>query len=353
MDEPFPSGIDSFEVNKMKRTKNAAYLMVTACSMLLLIINSRLAFQGISQGIDLCIGTIIPSLFPLAVFSNLLTSQLRCSRGYFIQQIGKVFKMPEGVEGILIPGILGGYPLGAAAISNAHTQNQITKSQAHQMLHFCCNAGPSFIFGLAASLFSNPLCGWTLWGVQLISALLICRLFPPEQSSAMHLPDIESHRGITDAIARATRSMAAICAWIILFRMVIVLLEEWFLFSLPTPIRIILYGILEVSNGCISLNQIENEVIRFLTCAGFLGFGGLCVTMQTASVAAGLEIKHYLFGKILQGLMCVTLSIFFLPFLFGTPISDWLVCSALLFTALFAAVQFRKNNSRNLLSADV
>lgn len=337
----------------MKRKKNPISTGISACAMLLLILNSKLAFQGIRQGIELCIGTIIPALFPLAVTSNLLTGQLRISPGVLIKAIGRLFKMPESTQGILIPGILGGYPLGAAAISHAYAKNQISKSQAHQMLKFCCNAGPSFIFGLAASLFTSPLCGWALWGVQILSALLLCYQFPPEQSSAQHPSDTESGSGITEAVARAIRSMASICGWIILFRMVIVFLEKWFLRCLPFPARIIIYGILEISNGCISLNQIQSEPIRFVICAGFLGFGGLCVTMQTASVAAGLEIKHYLAGKLIQGILCILLSIFCLPVLFDISLPIGVFPILLFLPVLFAFRQILKNNSSNLLSSDV
>lgn len=352
-DELYLLRIDSFEVNAMKQKKNTVYAAASACAMLLLILNSRIAFQGITQGIALCLRTILPALFPLAVVSNLLSGQLRSSSGVITRTIGKLFKMPPGADVILIPGILGGYPLGAAAISHAYSVKQISKAQAHRMLKFCCNAGPSFIFGLAASLFSNPLCGWALWGLQILTALLICRLSPPEHRSTGSLADPKSSDGITEAVARATRSMAAICAWIILFRMVIVLLEEWFLYLLPPAFRIILYGILEVSNGCICLKNIQSEPIRFVICAGFLGFGGLCVTMQTASVAADLELKHYFFGKLLQGFLCILFGIFFLPLLFDVSISGWPVAIALLLIVLFTVHQILKNNSRNLVSTDV
>ena len=86
---------------------------------------------------------------------------------------------------------------------------------------------------------------------------------------------------------------------------------------------------------------------------GFLGFGGLCVAMQTASVAAGLKMKHYLLGKLLQGILCILFSFIFLPFLFDVSFSGWPVAAVLLFATLFAALQIPKKNSRNLVCADV
>lgn len=337
----------------MKKRNNPVCVLISACFMLILICNSKIAFQGISEGIDLCLRTIIPSLFPLAILSNILTAQLNNSGGAFLRMVGKLFKLPQGYEGILVPGLLGGYPLGAAAIANAYNQHQINKPQAHRLLMFCCNAGPSFIFGLAGSLFSNSLCSWALWTIQIASALVISRLIPSDLESSNYASRKASSCGLSDSVGRATHSMASVCAWITLFRMVIRFLEEWSFGCLPALVRLLLYGILEISNGCISLNQIPSEPLKFVICSGFLGFGGLCVAMQTASVASNLELKHYLAGKALQSVLCVAFSILMLPYLFEIPFSWKFLVLVLAVPALFLLRIIPENYSRNLISSDV
>ena len=47
---------------------------------------------------------------------------------------------------------------------------------------------------------------------------------------------------------------------------------------------------------------------RFCICSGILAFGGLCVTMQTVSVTAGLSLKPYFWGKLLQTLFSLALA---------------------------------------------
>jgi len=42
--------------------------------------------------------------------------------------------------------------------------------------------------------------------------------------------------------------------------------------------------------------------------AGMLAFGGLCVTMQTASAAKGLSLNTYLIGKLLQALLSILMA---------------------------------------------
>ena len=44
--------------------------------MLALILDGRTAIDGARQGIELCLRTVIPSLFPFFVLSILLTSSL-------------------------------------------------------------------------------------------------------------------------------------------------------------------------------------------------------------------------------------------------------------------------------------
>ena len=95
--------------------------------------------------------------------------------------------------------------------------------------------------------------------------------------------------------------MALVCGWVILMRMVLHFLERWFLWLLPKTAQVVVAGILELSNGCIGLAQLESEGLRFVIAAGLLSLGGICVTLQTASVAEGISMKQYFPGKILQG----------------------------------------------------
>ena len=102
--------------------------------------------------------------------------------------------------------------------------------------------------------------------------------------------------------------MANVCSWVIIFRVLITFLDKWFLWAVPVQVNVIISGILELANGCTRLYQIENVGIRFLICSALVGFGGICVTMQTASVIGQLSLKHYLLGKVLQTVFSILLS---------------------------------------------
>ena len=94
--------------------------------------------------------------------------------------------------------------------------------------------------------------------------------------------------------------MGVVCGWIVLFRVVIAFLDRWILWLFPTEVRVALIGLLELSNGCWELRTIASVPVRFLLCGGMIAVGGLCVSMQTASVTPGLSLRYYALGKLVQ-----------------------------------------------------
>ena len=78
--------------------------------MLLLILDSGRALRGASEGIRLCLCSVLPALLPFWVLSSLLTRLLWGSGGRVSRFLGRLFSIPVGAESLLIPAFLGGYP---------------------------------------------------------------------------------------------------------------------------------------------------------------------------------------------------------------------------------------------------
>ena len=89
---------------------------------------------------------------------------------------------------------------------------------------------------------------------------------------------------------------------------ILAFMEVWFLWMLPLPLQALTVGILELSNGCIRLEGLPCEGLRFLIASVLLSIGGICVTLQTASVSEGISLKLYFPGKILQCALSVMMS---------------------------------------------
>jgi hypothetical protein len=65
---------------------------------------------------------------------------------------------------------------------------------------------------------------------------------------------------------------------------------------------------LELSLGSINLTQIPSVGLRFALFSAFLGFGGLCVAMQTRTASHGVDFRCYLPGKLLHGTLSFSIA---------------------------------------------
>ena len=286
---------------------------MSALGMLILILDSKTALTGASEGVALCIRTVIPSLFPFFLLSGILVNSLMGSRLPILRPVGRRLGIPEGAESLLISGLLGGYPVGAKCIRDAWNNGGISQKDANRMLWFCCNAGPAFLFGMAAPLFSTC-SGWILWGIHIFSALLIGSFLPGKSTESAKLPE-HSGFSLSRSLMDALKVTAQVCGWILIFRVLLAFLERWFLWILPVWLQVTVTGFLELSNGCLELTKIDSEPIRFLLCSAMLSLGGCCVALQTLSVTQGLDFRGYCWGKLLQTGLSILLSSIYLKYL--------------------------------------
>ena len=287
--------------------RNKLRLTGAALAMLILILDSRAAAQAAAAGVEACIRTVIPALFPFFLLSGYLTGSL--GSGNLSGIVARIFHVPKNCGGILLAGLLGGYPLGAKLASQSCHNGMISRKQADRLLMFCSQAGPSFLFGIAAAQLNGGASGWTLWGIQLLSAWLVSRLFPIQFQSA---PIQQKANKTDDPMRSSLIAMASVCGWVVIFNVVICFLNRWFLWFLPETAQVLICGMLELTNGCLLLSSLANQQQRFLLAVMMLNFGGLCVIMQTASVAQGLDLKRYIYGKVLQTLFSVLLALAFM-----------------------------------------
>jgi hypothetical protein len=221
----------------------------------------------------------------------------------FFRRIGQFLGIPEGCESLLIPAYLGGYPAGAKCIAEAYRQKQITKRSAGRLLLFSNNCGPAFLFGILGNAFPHTWMLWAMWGIQIFGSVLIARILPALSESAC-IP-LNEKFSLPECLQSSISIMSSICGWVILFRILIAFLQRWLLCRLPMETQIFLMGLLELSNGCCCLSAVADLRLRFLLCSVMLSFGGICVTMQTASAATPLPILPYLLFKAVQSLFTV------------------------------------------------
>ena len=282
--------------------------LFASIGMLLMILDTKTAIAGAQEGITLCLMTVIPSLLPFFMLSILLTGSVSGMQSKLLSPISRLCRIPQGSESIFLIGLLGGYPAGAQAVADCFASGQLRKEDARRMLGFCSNAGPSFLFGIVASVFSQRSSPWLLWLIHIFSALAVGMLLPGGSNRSIVLCQ-RKNVTVPEALTRSVKIMAKVCGWIIIFRVILAFLSRWFLWMLPTQIRVIVFGAMELTVGCTSLSVIPCEGLRFILAAAFLGFGGICITMQTVSVTEKTGCGMYIPGKLLQCLLSVLLAV--------------------------------------------
>ncbi len=275
---------------------------VGAIAVAALILDGKTAVGAAGDAVDLCIRVLIPSLFPFFVFSPLLVSG---GFGKLFAPLARVLRLPKGAESILPVSFLGGYPVGAAAVSEQVQSGALSRKDGQRMLAFCSNAGPSFLFGIGLQLFPSSGYCWLLWCIHILSAVTVALMTSGsggklEMQASAEIP-------LTSALQKAISVMAAVCGWVVLFRILIGFLDRWLLWAVPKALRILVCGILELANGYCELAAVDSIGLRMVLFSGLLAFGGLCVWLQTKSVTAGLDISLYLPGKLTQAAVSILL----------------------------------------------
>ena len=291
----------------MSRMYKHIPIAVCISALIILILDNQTAINSASEGISICLQTIIPSLLPTMVLCGIFRQIARNESGKWIERLCSILGYPENGGVFLISSIFGGYPVGAVTVAEAHEQQQLDQKVAQKMLAYCNNAGPAFIFGICATQFSAMHYTYATWIIHILSGIFVGKLMNRNQIFTAPLRNSDS-KSIVTIVESSAKSMAYVCIWIILFRVVINFMNDCLLWILPSWLQIPFVGIIELSNGAIQLHEIKDEHIRFLVCQFILSFGGFCVYLQTASVAKKISTRLYIPIKGLQGIISIFLG---------------------------------------------
>ena len=322
--------------------------VAAALGILILILDAKTALTGASEGMNLCIKAVIPSLFPFFMLSTLLTDSISGRSFRILNPLGLLTGIPSGGEILLLTGLLGGYPVGARCVSRSVREQILPPEDGRRMLVICNNPGPSFLFGITAGLFPDPFYAWILWAVLILSTLITGALLPGKSANTIKAAGF-AKMDISGILRSALVSMASVCGWVILFRVLLAFLNRWVFWLVPTEFQAVFTGILELTNGCLALSGIPSVGLRFILAAGMLSFGGLCVTMQTFSESRNVDMGFYFPGKCLQTWLSLLLAIlvqYFFPTghrLAVPPYLPAVMLIPLLFLLIFWRI--RKNSS--------
>lgn len=306
------------------------FVLFTIC----LVLFSSSNLSAAQNGLSLWATSVIPSLFPFFVATELL------SYTNIIQILGKCFnklmKPLFNVRGegafAFIMGIISGYPVGAKIACNLRESNTCSKEECERLLAFTNNSGPLFILGtVGIKMFGNSTIGFLLLLTHILACLSVGICFRFWKSSgSKHFISSHSNKNalknkvclsnlgeiISKSITSSISTILNIGGFIVIFSVIISILKHSNFIFILAPLLNFLHvpselvesfflGIVEITNGIFAISSIplKKVSIIIIITAFLLGCGGISILLQVWSIVSktDLSIKPYIIGKFLHG----------------------------------------------------
>lgn len=323
------------DIRKIKHKKRAtphkwerlALALVFLFILLLLLKNPEIAITNMTSGLSLCAKTLIPSLFPFMVISEIMINSDAMSLP--IPLLGRLSKKIFGVgsEGAAaaLMGLLCGFPIGAKCASALWKSGKIDRDEYSRLLIISNNPSPAFMIGtVGESMFGERPFGIALYFISVLSALTvgaIYRLISRKTDSSTdltpnsELPDSRTGVNIfTGAVTASALSMLYVCAYVVFFSTLVGAAESVLPPSVPKWANALGIAFLELTGGMWRASGIENYGKYIAAFAA--GWSGLSVHFQIMSICAndGVSFKPYFLAKLATGVLCFMLVGLFLLF---------------------------------------
>lgn len=335
----------------MFRSKLKSIVLALSVSLMAL---SLIAFPQESvaasvRGLNMWLEIVFPSLLPFFIISEMLIGfgVVRFIGVLLEPFMRPLFRVP-GVGGfVLAMGMASGFPAGAKLTARLRQEGQLTKIEAERLASFTNSSNPLFIFGaVSVGFFENAKLGIMLAVAHYLGNItvgLLMRFYGKDEIkernqnskdrnisiraafSALHQTRIEDKRPIGkllgDAVMSSVQTLLMIGGFIILFSVLNQLLfllhltpffanvVKLFFQVIQMPVELsipFISGIFEITLGSQLISGIKDAALmkKAVLTSLILGFSGLSVHAQVASILAQTDIKFkpFFVARILQGI---------------------------------------------------
>ena len=309
-----------------------------------LVLFSSSNLSAAQNGLSLWATSVIPSLFPFFVatellsYTNIISLLGRC----FNKLMRPIFNVGGEGSFAFIMGIISGYPVGAKIACNLRESNICSKEECERLLAFTNNSGPLFIIGtVGIKMFGSSTIGVLLLITHILACISVGICFRFWKSSSHYLGGNNYKKAISNnkvglsnlgeviskSITNSISTILNIGGFIVLFSVIISILKHSKFLLIFAPVAEFLHipfnvtesfilGIVEITNGIFAISSIllKKVSINIVVSAFLLGCGGISILLQVWSIVSktDLSIKPYVIGKILHGLFAAFYTFLFI-----------------------------------------
>ena len=155
--------------------KELLFIFMSLFSLALIMKNSHIAIRYASEGLRLCAKTVIPTLFPFMVISDVIVS---CGASELIGKLlgapmRAIFKISGDGACAVILGALCGFPLGAKCAVSMYDLGKLSRGELEHLLLFSNVPSPAFLItAVGLSLFGSRSFGILLYCSALAAAFI-------------------------------------------------------------------------------------------------------------------------------------------------------------------------------------
>jgi sporulation integral membrane protein YlbJ len=309
------------DTKKARRIPDYGTVFLWAASLFTLayfLKSPGLAAASVRAALNICASGLIPSLFPYIVLVGImnrsgLSDRLSCLVG---RPFSFLFRIHPGAANAFFLGALGGFPIGAVCTGELYKNGTISKEEAERLCAFTGNASPAFCIGsIGSSLFGNPMLGIRLYLCSLTAAVIVGILLRigirsrRPSAAEVTLPRCQEHPLsaadiITSAVSDGVTTMLKVCAFAVFFAVIgdaACLAVQTVSGEFAAAVCASLCELTLAGRRCAELGTPSSAIL----CAFAVGWSGLSVHMQTASVLSrsGIRLTKYTVWKLFQGLL--------------------------------------------------
>lgn len=281
---------------------------------ILMLCFPQTTFLGASKGLLLWFQTLLPTLLPFMIISNLLicTNSVGYISRFLKPLFQRLFCISERACYPVLVGFLCGYPMGAKAVADCTRMNHISKEEGQYLLSFCNNTSLMYImsFLVLQNFNDSSLLLGTLF-ILLLSPILCSFLFRHFSSKSTRKHTLSQRNNhlifhfqiVDDSIMNGFESITKIGGYVILFSILFAIGEQFpFKWFLPA---------LEITGGTTTIFSWNLPFQRtYPLVLSLTSFGGVCSIAQTYSMiqGSGLSIKPYIIQKLITAMVTSLLA---------------------------------------------
>lgn len=318
------------KLNKKIRISDVMLAALAALIFILVLKKSNVAIEYMKSGLNLCAQTVIPSLFPFMVISDILISTgVGEALGHAMSYpMRKIFGISGYGSCAFIMGSLCGFPIGAKTAVSLYSKGQISNDELTFLLTFSNNPGSAFVISaIGVALFSNKALGIMMYFCVILSSITVGLIGSIYYRKKIKLFELSNHYTpqkpsvslFTSAVVSSANSMLYVCAYVVFFSAVVGCLQSIMSgLYIPQIINALIFGFFEISSGVCKAAEIENPLIAQTVCAFIAAWSGLSVHFQIMSVCSNCNVsfKPFIIAKFFQGILCALYTYLCSGFLF-------------------------------------